>query len=273
MRFVKILEVGLRDGLQNERRILPSHNKLHIINSLVRAGIKDIEITSFVNTKLLPQFEDNEHIARNVLNYIGVTYSALVPNEKGYFKLRESKSIKEAVLFVSTSETFNKKNINSTLKEAFEKFNKISKLAKADDIKLRGSISCSFSCPYEGEIHVDKVRDVIKRYNDIGVDRIDIADTIGTGTPEKLKRILAGLDTRNITGHYHDTNGGALKLIECSLDHGIDTFHSSIGGLGGCPFSSKIVGNLSTEKLLEYLKSKDIKTGIDLDKIKNIRIF
>jgi hydroxymethylglutaryl-CoA lyase len=110
-------------------------------------------------------------------------------------------------------------------------------------------------------------------YNDIGVDRIDIADTIGTGTPEKLKRILEGLDTLNITGHYHDTNGGALKLIECSLDHGIDTFHSSIGGLGGCPFSSKIVGNLSTEKLLEYLKSKDIKTGIDLEKIKNIRIF
>ena len=273
MKFVNIIEVGLRDGLQTEKRLLSSHFKLHTINQLVRAGIKDIEITSFVNTKLVPQFNDNYHISNNVLRYNNVRYSALVPNERGYFQMRASGNIDEAVLFVSTTDTFNKKNINSSIKEAFEKFNKISKLAKEDKVKLRGSISCCFTCPYEGDISVDKVRDVIKRYMYIGVDRIDIADTIGTGTPTKLRKILDGLDTYNITGHYHDTNGKALELVEASLDNGINTFHSSIKGLGGCPFSSKIVGNLSTEKLLEYLHSKDIKTGIDLDKIKNIRIF
>lgn len=273
MKFVNIIEVGLRDGIQTEKRLISSHSKLHTINQLVRAGIKDIEITSFVNTKLLPQFEDNYHIARNVLRYNNVRYSALVPNERGYYKFRESGNIDEAVLFISTSETFNKKNINSNIKEAFEKFNKISKLAKEDGVKLRGSISCCFTCPYEGDIKSDKVRDIIKRYIDIGIDRIDIADTIGSGTGIKLKKIIDGLDTSNITGHYHDTNNKALELVEASLDNGINTFHSSINGLGGCPFSSKIVGNLSTEKLVEYLHKKDIKTDINLDKIRGIKVF
>ena len=182
-------------------------------------------------------------------------------------------NIKEIVLFVSTSDTFNKKNINASKEKAFERFNDIVKLCNIDNIKVRGSISCCFTCPYEGEISVDRVRDVIKRYIDIGVDRIDIADTIGTGTATVLRKIVEGLDTSIITGHYHDTNDNALKLVEASLDNGINTFHSSIKGLGGCPFSSKIVGNLSTEKLVEYLHSKDIKTGIELSKLEKIRIF
>jgi hydroxymethylglutaryl-CoA lyase len=273
MKFANIIEVALRDGLQTEKRLISSHSKLHAINRLVRAGVKDIEITSFVNTKLLPQFDDNYHIARNVLRYNNVKYSALVPNEKGYHKFRESGNIDEAVLFISTSETFNKKNINSNIKDAFERFVKISKLAKDDGVKLRGSISCCFTCPYEGDISTDKVRDIIKRYIDIGVDRIDIADTIGTGTAIKLKKIVDGFDVTNITGHYHDTNGKAIELVEASLDNGIYTFHSSIKGTGGCPFSSKIVGNLSTEKLVEYLHSKGIKTGIELEKLKDIRLF
>jgi hydroxymethylglutaryl-CoA lyase len=150
MKFANIIEVGLRDGLQTEKRLLSSHFKLHTINQLVRAGLKDIEITSFVNTKLVPQFNDNYHIARNVLRYNNVRYSALVPNERGYFQMRESGNIDEAVLFVSTTDTFNKKNINSSIKEAFEKFNKISKLQIKISIKLRGSISCCFTVLMKG---------------------------------------------------------------------------------------------------------------------------
>jgi hydroxymethylglutaryl-CoA lyase len=273
-KFINVIDVTLRDGIQTEKRILTTHQKFNILNGLIRAGVTKLEVTSFV--KNIPQFEDNKHFCRNLVNFREVTYSALVPNVRGYNDMINSgNNIQEIVLFVSATNKFNKKNINATTIEAFERFKDIVKLAKKDNLKIRGSISCCFDCPYEGETSVESVIDVIRRYKDLGVDVIDIADTIGSGTTDKLRRILDDalkiVDVERVTGHFHDTNNNALQLVEKSLEYGITTFHSSLGGLGGCPYSSKIVGNLSTEKLIDYLHSRGYKTNIELDKIKRLQ--
>lgn len=272
-KFINVIDVTLRDGIQSEKRILTTHEKFVILNGLIRAGVNHVEVTSFV--KNIPQFEDNKHFCRNLVNFKEVTYSALVPNIRGYDNMINSgNNIQEIVLFVSATDTFNKKNINATTLKAFERFKDIAILAKKDNLKIRGSISCCFDCPYEGETTVESVIDVVKRYKDLGVDTIDIADTIGTGTIDKLRRILDDtlkvIPVEKVTGHFHDTNNNALSLIDKSLEYGISTFHSSLGGLGGCPYSSKIVGNLSTEKLIDYLHSRGYKTNIELDKIKRL---
>jgi hydroxymethylglutaryl-CoA lyase len=272
-KFINVIDVTLRDGIQSEKRILTSHEKFVILNGLIRAGVNHVEVTSFV--KNIPQFNDNKHFCRNLVNFKEVTYSALVPNIRGYDNMINSgNNIKEIVLFVSATDSFNKKNINATTLKAFERFKDIATLAKKDNLKIRGSISCCFDCPYEGETTVESVIDVVKRYKDLGVDTIDIADTIGTGTIDKLRRILDDtlkvIPVEKVTGHFHDTNNNALSLIDKSLEYGISTFHSSIGGIGGCPYSSKIVGNLSTEKLIDHLHIRGYKTGIELDKIKRL---
>jgi len=272
-KFINVIDVTLRDGIQSEKRILTTHEKFVILNGLIRAGVTKLEVTSFV--KNIPQFNDNKHFCRNLVNFKEVTYSALVPNIRGYDNMINSgNNIQEIVLFVSATDTFNKKNINASTLQAFERFKDIATLAKKDNLKIRGSISCCFDCPYEGETTVESVIDVVKRYKDLGVDTIDIADTIGTGTIDKLRRILDDtlkvIPVEKVTGHFHDTNNNALSLIDKSLEYGISTFHSSLGGLGGCPYSSKIVGNLSTEKLIDYLHSRGYKTNIELDKIKRL---
>lgn len=270
-KFINVLDVSLRDGIQTDKRLLSSHQKFVIINELIRAGVRQLEVTSFV--KNIPQFEDNKHISRNLVKFNEVLYSALVPNLRGYNDMLTcGDNIREIVLFVSTSDTFNNKNINTTREKAFKRFNEITSINKS--LKVRGSISCCFNCPYEGDIPVEKVIDTVKRYLDLGVDRIDIADTIGTGTTDKLRRILDEtlkiVPIDKVTGHFHDTSNNALQLVETSLEYGMTTFHSSLGGIGGCPYSSKIVGNLSTEKLIDYLHTRGYNTGINLDKIKNL---
>ncbi len=273
-KFINVIDVTLRDGIQSEKILLTSHQKFVILNELIRAGVRDLEVTSFV--KNIPQFEDNKHITRNLLSFKGVTYSALVPNIRGYNDMIScGNNIKEIVLFVSVTDSFNKKNINATKIQAFERFKDIITVAKKDNLKIRGSISCCFECPYEGETTSESVIDIVKRYVDLGVDKIDIADTIGTGTPDKLSKILDEtlkiVDVSKVTGHFHDTNNNALLLVDKSLEYGISTFHSSIGGIGGCPYSSKIVGNLSTEKLIDHLHIRGYKTDIELDKIKRLQ--
>ena len=275
-KVANIIEVGLRDGLQSHPRTLSSMQKFNIINTLIKANFKQLEIASFVNPKLVPQLADSKHISTNVTRYTDVIYSALVPNVKGYHEMKSTKNINEIVLFVSTSETFNKKNINSDINGAFKKFYDISKLAHKDGIKIRGSISCIFDCPYEGYKNKEEVVDIVRRYLDIGVDRIDLADTIGTGTPLRMGVLLNDLDKvisiDRLTGHFHDTEGTALSLVEVCLNSGMNTFHGSINGLGGCPFSNKIVGNLSTEKLIDYLHLRGYNTGIDVTKLNKIKI-
>jgi len=280
-KVAKIIEVGLRDGLQTHHRILSSNEKLNIIDQLVKSGLKEIEIASFVNPKLVPQLADSKLIVNSVSKYWDVNFSGLVPNERGYQEMISCKSgtfnpLKEIVMFVSVSDTFNKKNINTDKKNAFEKFKKISELARRDGLKIRGSISCCFDCPYEGQMKIQNVVDVVKMYKDIGVDRIDIADTIGSGSGFRmlilLDEILKEMHPEKITGHFHDTHNTALGLVEASLMHNVNTFHSSISGLGGCPFSSKRVGNLSTEKLVEYLHLRGYQTGVRLEEIQKIKI-
>ena len=281
-KVANIIEVGLRDGLQSHPRTLSSFEKFNIINRLVKANFKQLEIASFVNPKLVPQLADSKHISSNVTRYTDVVYSALVPNIKGYHEMKMTKNIDEIVLFVSTSETFNKKNINSNIDEAFKKFEEISKLAHRDGIKIRGSVSCIFDCPYEGYKNKEETVDIVRRYLDIGVDRIDLADTIGSGKPLRMGILLNELDKvisiNRLTGHFHDTfhgkdtEGTALSLVDVCLNSGMNTFHGSINGLGGCPFSNKIVGNLSTEKLIDYLHLRGYSTGIDVHELNKIKI-
>jgi len=275
-RVANVIEVGLRDGLQSHPHILSSREKLELINNLIKAGVKELEIASFVNPKLVPQLSDSKYISQNVTRYKGVRYSALVPNLKGYMNARECENISEIVLFASVSETFNQKNIHSDLKGAFKRFEEFVPLAKREGMSIRGSLSCCFDCPYEGRMWIDKVVDVVKMYKELGVDRIDIADTIGSGNVYKmgnlLNAILKEVNPEQLTGHFHDTRGNALSLVRLCLEYGITTFHSSIGGLGGCPFSNKIVGNLSTEDLVEYLHLLGYETGIDLQRLKKINI-
>ena len=189
-RIARVIEVGLRDGLQTHPRILPTNEKLDILDKIVKAGLKEIEVASFVNPKLVPQLSDSKEISKKIGKYWDVNFSALVPNERGYQEMIESKNIKEMVMFVSVSDTFNKKNINVDKKGAFEKFKKLGEMAKKDKIKIRGSISCCFDCPYEGQIKIEDIVDVVKMYKDIGVDRIDIADTIGSGNGYRMLILL-----------------------------------------------------------------------------------
>ncbi len=265
-RAVNILEVTLRDGLQNEKRVYSLSEKRMLLDRLIKCGFKDIEVTSFVDGKKVPQFADNIEFCK-LLQDNGVKYSALIPNKKGYNMMKESGSIiTEGALFVSASDTFNKKNINTDLEGAFKRFLEIRK--EDDKIELRGSISCCFKCPYEGEVSVERVVDVVKRYKDLNVSRIDIADTIGSGTVYQMRKILdevlKEVDISKVTGHFHDTNGGALDLVGECLKYGVTTFHSSMDGIGGCPFSSVRVGNLSTQKLVMYLKERGYESGVEI---------
>jgi hydroxymethylglutaryl-CoA lyase len=279
---VKIIEVGPRDGLQNEKYILPLHKKLDLINRLENAGLKHIEVGSFVNPKLVPQMADSYQLV-NYLKAKPIKYSVLVPNLKGFqngFNQTNihthdgSIPISEIVLFTAASETFNKKNTNVSIEESFKRFEDVAKEALKNKIDIRGSISCCLGCPYEGSVKTDKIIEIIQRYADIGAQYIDIADTIGVGTPKQIHEILEKATQHfsidRLTGHFHDTSDTALNLVDACLEHGMSIFHSSIGGLGGCPFSPKRAGNLSTEKLIEHLNKRYIYTGVDINSLKGI---
>jgi len=277
---VKIIEVGPRDGLQNEKNIIPLYKKLELIERLEKDGLKHIEVGSFVNPKLVPQMADSYQLV-SYLKYKPITYSVLVPNlkgfEQGFFQnnvvTHDGKiPIDEIVLFTAASETFNKKNTNASIEESFKRFELVASEALKKRIDIRGSISCCLGCPYEGSVKTDKIIEIIQRYADIGAQYIDIADTIGVGTPKQIHEILEKA-TRHfsidrLTGHFHDTSNTALDLVDACLEHGMSIFHSSVGGLGGCPFSPKRAGNLSTEKLVEHLDKRDIYTGINLNTLK-----
>ena len=276
--YAKIIEVAPRDGLQNEKTILSIGNKLRLIKKIESCGFTDIEVGSIVNPKLVPQMKGSGDLVR-FLNNKNINYSILIPNMKSYTDTIYQKNIfdrkvqvNEIVLFTAASETFNQKNINCSIDESFKRFKPIVDKAIRDKINVRGSISCSLGCPYEGLVKTNKVVDIINRYFDMGVSTIDIADTIGVGTQKQIADILSHasrtVHVRHLTGHFHDTNDSALDLIDICLDYGVNTFHSSIGGIGGCPFSPKRAGNLATEKLVLHLHSLGIDTGINLNRLK-----
>lgn len=267
---VKIVEVGPRDGLQNEKEIIPVEVKVELINRLTAAGFPNIEAASFVSPKWVPQMATSNEVMQQIQRKSGVIYSALVPNMQG-LEAALAAQADEVVIFGAASEAFSQKNINCSIAESIERFREVAKLAKASHLRLRGSISCSFGCPYQGEVTPDAVADVVARMQDLGCDEIDIADTIGVGTARQVQTVFGTVSRQfplnQLAGHFHDTYGQALANIYAALEVGVSIYHSSVAGLGGCPYAKGATGNVATEDVLYLMQGLGIHTGIDLQMV------
>lgn len=265
---VKIVEVGPRDGLQNEQVFVPIEIKVELINRLSQAGFPNIEAASFVSPKWIPQMAGSNEVMAAITRKAGTIYSVLTPNMKGYEDALAAKA-NEIVIFSAASEAFSQKNINCSITESVERFIPVAKAAQQDGIRIRGSISCSFGCPYQGAVNPAEVLELAKRMLDLGCDEIDIADTIGVGTPGQVTSVFESLFSiapkTQFSGHFHDTYGQSLANIYAALQTGVSIFHSSIAGLGGCPYAKGATGNVATEDVLYMLKGLGIETGIDFD--------
>lgn len=267
---VKIVEVGPRDGLQNEKESIAAGVKIELVNRLTAAGFANIEAASFVSPKWVPQMATSTEVMAGITRKPGVIYSVLTPNMKG-FEAALAAGADEVVIFSSASEAFAQKNINCSIAESIERFRDVAQAAKQNKIRLRGSISCSFGCPYQGEVPVTSVADVVGRLRDLGCDEIDIADTIGVGTARQvqtvMQRVAQDFPIHALSGHFHDTYGQALANIYASMEVGISIFHSSVAGLGGCPYAKGATGNVATEDVLFMMQGLGVRTGIDLDQV------
>ncbi len=265
-----IYEVGPRDGLQNESRQVPTADKIRFIDALVAAGIKDIEITSFVSPKWIPQLADAAEVARGVQRVAGVRMSALVPNKRGLDTALAS-GMKEIAVFLSASETHSKKNINKTIAEALSTFDEIIPHALAAKVPVRAYVSTVFGCPYEGDVDPEATVRLTQQLREMGVYQVSLGDTIGVANPAQvedvLTRVLEKTPAEDIAVHFHDTQGTALANCLVSLQMGITTIDASAGGLGGCPYAPGAAGNLATEDVVAMLHSMNVQTGIDLDKL------
>jgi hydroxymethylglutaryl-CoA lyase len=266
--FVKIVEVGPRDGLQNEKQSVPAEAKIELVDRLSAAGFVNIEAASFVSPKWVPQMATSAEVMAAIARRPGTLYSALTPNMQGFDAAVAAKA-DEVVIFGSASEAFSQKNINCSIAESIARFESVAKAAKERGLRLRGSISCAMGCPYQGEVPLDAVADVVGRMRELGCDEIDIADTIGVGTAHHVQAVMlraaSEFQLDRISGHFHDTYGQALANIYASLEVGVSIFHSSVSGLGGCPYAKGATGNVATEDVLFLLNGLGIKTGIDID--------
>ena len=267
---VKLVDVGPRDGLQNEKGAVPAAVKVELVHRLQEAGLKDIEVTSFVSPKWVPQMADALEVMAGIQRRADVRYSVLAPNMKGFEAAVTSKP-DEIVVFASASEAFSQRNINCSIAESIERFAPVVAAAKAAGIHVRGAISCTVGCPYEGDIAPDRVEMVAQLLAGIGVQHIGVADTIGVGTPVKVQRAMeAALKhyaLADVSGHFHDTYGQALGNTLASLQMGVWQFDTSVAGLGGCPYAKGATGNVATEDVVYMLHGMGIETGIDLDKL------
>ncbi len=267
---IKILEVGLRDGLQNEIKFVSTELKLNLLQLLKASGIKNIELTSFVRKDKIPQLSDAEEFSKQVNFETEYNYSALVPNLKGLEKAIEL-GYKEISIFGACSETFLKKNINLSISESILQFEQVAKLAINNNIRVRGYLSTIIACPYEGKIEATKVSELVKTFLDLGVYEISLGETIGVAVPNEVEVLLSQLvkvvKPNLLAGHFHDTYGMALANVSKSLEFGIRTFDSSFGGIGGCPYAKGASGNLATEDLVYLLENSNFDTGINLDKL------
>ena len=267
---VKLVDVGPRDGLQNEKQPVPAEVKIGLVHRLQDAGLTEIEVTSFVSPKWVPQMADNAEVMAGIQRKPGVRYSVLTPNMKGYEASVASKP-DEIVVFGAASEAFSQKNINCSIAESIERFAPVVEAAKAQGIAVRGAISCVVGCPYEGEVPPERVELVARLMKQIGVQHIGVADTIGVGTPVKVQRAMDaalkhyGLD--EISGHFHDTYGQALANTLACLEMGVWQYDTSSAGLGGCPYAKGATGNVATEDVVYMLHGMGIDTGIDFDKL------
>jgi hydroxymethylglutaryl-CoA lyase len=267
---VSVYEVSPRDGLQNEPGIVPLEGKKRIVRALAAAGLKRIEVTSFVSPKWVPQLADAGELLAALPAPDGVTFSALVPNERGLERARESK-LPEIAVFLSSSETHNRLNTNKSVDASLDLFAGIVPQAREAGIRVRAYVSTVWGCPYEGPIATEKSIDIARRLVEMGCYQVALSDTIGVGTPKQTKQIvqaaLAELSVDQIALHLHDTRGTALANVLVGLELGIRNFDASIGGLGGCPYAPGASGNLATEDLVFLLEGMGLKTGIDLDKL------
>ncbi|WP_201301434.1 hydroxymethylglutaryl-CoA lyase [Limnobacter sp. 130] len=272
---VTLVEVGPRDGLQNEKTPISTAIKVELCKQLIEAGIRRLEAAAFVSPKWVPQMADGADVlaglqAMTELQGRTVSYSALVPNLKGMEAAIEA-GVQEAVVFTAASEAFTQKNINCTIAESIERFKPVAELARAHNIHLRGSISCALGCPYQGEVPVQSAADVALRLRDIGVQEFDVADTIGVGTALRVSQVFEAVGysvgLQHVAGHFHDTYGQALANILAALQLGVSTFHSSIAGLGGCPYAKGATGNVATEDVVYLLQGMGIETGLNLNKL------
>jgi hydroxymethylglutaryl-CoA lyase len=267
-KHVKIVEVGPRDGLQNEKATLTVEDKVDLCDRLSAAGLPNIEAASFVSPKWVPQMSSSAEVMQAIVRRPGTIYSVLTPNMKGFEGALAARA-DEVVIFAAASEAFSQKNINCSIAESIERFTPVARAAKDAKLRLRGSISCSLGCPYQGEVPVASVVDVVKRLAALGCDEIDIADTIGVGTPERTRVVMEhaarAFTMARLSGHFHDTYGQAIANIYASLEVGVSIFHSSVAGLGGCPYARGATGNVATEDVLFLMQGLAIETGVDLD--------
>ena len=267
---VKLVDVGPRDGLQNEKQTVPAAIKIELVHRLQEAGLTEIEVTSFVSPKWVPQMADNAEVMAGIQRKAGVRYSALTPNMKGFEAALLSKP-DEIVVFAAASEAFSQKNINCSIEESIQRFAPVVEAARQAGIFVRGAMSCVVGCPYEGEVSPASVERLAQLMKGIGVQHIGVADTIGVGTPKKvqaaMEAALKHYDLNDVSGHFHDTYGQALANTLASLEMGVWQFDTSVAGLGGCPYAKGATGNVATEEVVYMLHGMGIETGIDLDKL------
>ena len=267
---VRLIDVGPRDGLQNEKTPVPAAVKIELVHRLQSAGLREIEVTSFVSPKWVPQMADNAEVMAGITRQASVRYSVLTPNMKGFEGALAAKA-DEVVIFAAASEAFSQRNINCSIAESIERFRPVAEAARAHGMKVRAAVSCALGCPYQGEVSIEAVDDVVQRLQDIGSHHIGVADTIGVGTAGQVQRVMEAAMKRvplaELSGHFHDTYGQALTNIFACLQLGVHTFDTSVAGLGGCPYAKGATGNVATEDVVYLLHGLGIQTGIDLDKL------
>ncbi|ENV63085.1 hydroxymethylglutaryl-CoA lyase [Acinetobacter junii] len=268
--YVKIVEVGPRDGLQNEKQALSIEQRLSFINDLIDAGLKSIEVGSCVSAKWVPQMAQSDELFKLLPQSDDLNLSLLTPNLKG-FEAALAVGCKEVAVFTAASESFTRKNINCSIDESLERFSEIFQAAQANNVRVRGYVSCMVDCPYEGAIDPKQVVNVVKQLHDMGCYEISLGETIGTATPDRVQKVwqacLAELDSKILAGHFHNTYGMAIANIYQSLQQGIRVFDSSLAGLGGCPYAKGSSGNVATEDLYYLLSHIGYETGINLEKL------
>ena len=266
--FVEIFEMGPRDGLQNEKRLIPAADKIALVDLLSRAGFRRIEVTSFVSPKWVPQMADAAEVLAGITRRPGVRYAALTPNLKGYEGARSARA-DEVAIFASASEGFSRANLNCTVAESLDRFAPVAEAARADGIPVRGYVSVVTDCPFDGPTPPANVARVTAALRDLGCYEISLGDTIGQGRPETIDSMVAAVleegPASQLAGHYHDTAGRAIDNIDASLARGVRVFDAAVGGLGGCPYAPGAAGNVATEKVAAHLAARGLDTGLDMD--------
>ena len=268
---VRMVEVGPRDGLQNEKAIVPTEVKVGLIDRLTDAGLSAIEATSFVSPKWVPQMADNASVMARIRRKPGVRYPVLTPNIKG-FEAALAAGCDEVAVFVAASESFSQKNINCSIAESLVRAQPVVDAARERGVRVRGYISCVLGCPYEGDVVPERVRDVAQRLYEMGCYEVSLGDTIGAGTPGKTQALIAAVaavvPVEKLSGHFHDTYGQALANVYAAMESGVATFDSSVSGLGGCPYAKGATGNVASEDVLYLFEGLGIETGVDMTRLR-----